>query len=438
MNWKEEYEKKLTTAEEAVKLIRSGDRVVFAHAGAEPTMLVDAMVAAADTYRDVEVCNLVTMGKGEYTLPQYKDRFKFNGWFLSACTRQCVQEGRGDFTPVYFHEVPGFIRRGIFEVDVCMAMVSPPDEHGYCNLGVAADYSVEAIHSAKKVLVQINDQMPVTYGDTFVHISKFDCIVEGSEPIKEMKIPVLDETALKIGENCSELICDGATLQLGIGAIPDAVLAALKNKKDLGIHSEMISDGVVDLFEAGVITNSRKSIHKGEMIVTFLMGTKKLYDFADRNPGLIMRTVDYVNSPVIVAQNSNMVCINSALAVDMMGQVVADTIGTKQFSGVGGQVDFMRGAAMSTDGNGKGIIAMPSVTVKKDGRKISKIVPFIDQGAAVTTGRQDVDYIVTEYGIAPLKGKTLKQRARNLINIAHPDFREELKAEFEKRYFTKF
>lgn len=440
MNWRDEYNKKLTTADEAVGLIKPGDKVVLTHAASEPLALVDAMVANARKYgyKDVQVSTMVTMGKGEYTCPELKDCFKFNGWFISKCTRKCVADGYGEFTPVFFHEVPNYIRKGLFPVDVCLAMVSPPDEHGYCSLGVSSDYSLQAVRAAKKVIAQVNDQMPVVYGDTFVHISELEAIVEHSQPLPEMALPNLGEVEMQIGKNCATLIPDGATLQLGIGAIPDAVLQSLKDKKDLGIHSEMISDGVVDLFEAGVINNSKKSINKGKMIVTFLMGTKRLYEFARENPALEMRTVDYVNHPTVIAENSNMICINSALSVDFMGQIVADTIGKMQFSGVGGQVDFMRGAAMAKDGNGIGIIAMPSVTVKKDGTKISKIAPYMDHGAVVTTSRQDADYVVTEYGIAALKGKTLKERARNLINIAHPEFREELIKAFEERFLDQF
>jgi len=396
------------------------------------------MVANAAAYKDVEVCHMVTLGKGEYTKPEYQENFRFNGWFTSPATRGSIAEGHGDFTPVFFHEVPNYIRKGIFALDVFMVMVSPPDEHGYCCVGVSADYTMQGIESAKIVLAQVNDQVPVVFGDTFVHVSKIDKFVESSHPLFELGLPKIGELELEIGKHCAELVEDGSTLQLGIGAIPDAVLQSLKDKKDLGIHSEMISDGVVDLFEAGVINNSQKGLHKNKMIVTFLMGSKRLYDFARENPAIEMRTVDYVNNPCIVAQNTKLVCINSCLAVDFMGQVVSDSIGIKQFSGVGGQVDFVRGAAMSLDGKGKAIIAMPSVATKKDGSMVSKITPYIDHGAAVTTSRNDVDYIVTEYGIAELKGKTLKERARNLINIAHPEFREELKAEFEKRFCAKF
>lgn len=428
----------MCTAEEAVKCIKSGDRVAFAHAVAEPPVLVEAMVANAEAYKNVEVCHMVTLGKGAYSKPEMKDHFRFNGWFTSPSTRDSIAQGHGDFTPVFFHEVPNYIRKGIFSIDVFMVMVSPPDEHGYCCVGVSSDYTMQGIESAKIVLAEVNDQVPVVFGDTFVHVSQIDKFVESSHPLPELGLPKIDEVELAIGKNCAELVEDGSTLQLGIGAIPDAVLQSLKEKKDLGIHSEMISDGVVDLFEAGVINNSKKGLNKGKMIVTFLMGSKRLYDFADHNPILELRTVDYVNNPVVVAQNTKMVSINSCLAVDFMGQVVSDSIGIRQFSGVGGQVDFVRGAAMSLDGKGKAIIAMPSVAVKKDGTMVSKITPYIDHGAAVTTSRNDVDYIVTEYGIAELKGKTLKERARNLINIAHPDFREELKVEFEKRFNAKF
>nr|WP_315021622.1 acetyl-CoA hydrolase/transferase C-terminal domain-containing protein [uncultured Aminipila sp.] len=438
MNWKEIYESRKCTADEAVQRIKNGDRVVFAHCVAEPTTLVDAMVANAENYEDVTISHMVTLGKGQYTKPEYKGHFKFEGWFSSASTRGSIAEGHGQFVPVYFHEVPNYIRKGIFPIDVAMVTVSAPDRNGFCSVGVSCDYTMQAIKSAKIVLAEVNDQVPVVYGETFVHISEIDAFVETSHPLPEMVLPNICDVETQIGKYCASLIEDGSTLQLGIGAIPDAVLSQLKDKKHLGIHSEMISDGVVDLYEAGVIDCTEKSIDKGKMIVTFLMGTKKLYDFAAKNPILEMRPVDYVNNPVVVSQCSKMVCINACLQVDFMGQVVSDSIGTKQFSGVGGQVDFVRGAAMSLDGKGKAIIAMPSIVKKKDGTMISKIVPFIDHGAAVTTNRHDVDYIVTEYGIAEMKGRTLQDRARALINIAHPEFREELKEEFGKRFNAQF
>lgn len=438
MDWKQIYKERLCTAEEAVQCIKSGDKVAFAHAVAEPTVLVDAMVANAKAYKDVEVNHMVSLGKGEYSKVEYKDNFRVNSWFAGASTRGCMAQGHGDFTPVFFHEIPGYMRKGLFKINVFMVTVSPPDEHGFCCVGVSCDYTMQAIESADIVIAEVDDQVPVVYGDAFVHVSKIDKFVESSRPLPELGLPNIGETELAIGRYCAELIEDGATLQLGIGAIPDAVLHALDDKKDLGIHSEMISDGVVDLYEAGIINNSKKGLNRGKMIISFLMGTKRLYDFADHNPAVEMRTVDYVNHPVIVAQNTKLVSINSCISVDFMGQIVSDSIGIKQFSGVGGQVDFIRGASMSLDGKGKAIIAMPSVTKKKDGTLISKITPYIELGAAVTTSRNDSDYIITEYGIAPLKGKTLKDRARNLINVAHPNFRDELKEEFEKRFNAKF
>lgn len=442
MSWKENYKNKLCSPKEAVQSIKSGDRVVLAHCVGEPRGLVTAMVDNASSYKDVTISHMVSLGSGAYTHPEYKDNFHWEGWFTGGNTRNCLSKGNGDvghgdFVPVFFHEIPVLMRQGHAPVDVMMAMVSPPDKHGYCSVGVSADYTMQGIKSAKTVLVEVNDQMPVIYGDTFVHISEFDKIVESSYPLSEIPLPKIGEVEEAIGKNCATLIEDGSTLQLGIGAIPDAVLSQLKDKKDLGIHSEMISDGVVDLVEAGVVNCSKKSIHKGKMVITFLMGTKRLYDFCEKNPMVEMRTVDYVNHPCIVAENSKMICINSCLQVDFMGQVVSDSIGTRQFSGVGGQVDFVRGAAMSYDGEGKAIIAMPSVTIKKDGTMISKIVPFIDHGAAVTTSRNDVDYVVTEYGIAELRGKSLRDRAKLLINIAHPDVRDELKVAYLDRFGTE-
>lgn len=438
MDWKKIYEERKCTAKEAVQKIKSGDRVVLAHAVAEPKVLAEAMVENKEAYKNVTVSHMVTLGKGEYSLPENSEHFTFEGWFVSPTTRKSLEQGHGEFVPVFFHQVPTFIRRDIFHVDVMMLAVSKPDEHGYCNIGVSSDYSYQGVKSAKVVLAEVNDQVPVVFGDTFIHVSEIDAFVETSHPLPEIKPPVIGEVEEAIGKHCASLINDGDTLQLGIGAIPDAVLSQLEDKKDLGIHSEMISDGVVDLYNKGVINCANKSINKGKMTVTFLMGTKKLYDFAHMNPMVEMRTVDYVNDPVVVAKNNNMVCINACVQVDFMGQIVSECIGTKQISGVGGQVDFVRGAAMSEDGKGKAIIAMPSVNKTRDGGMISKIVPYIDHGAAVTTSRCDADYVVTEYGIAKMKGRTLHDRARQLINIAHPDFREELKEQFKERFNIPF
>jgi len=438
MDFKNEYRRKLTTAEDAVNCIKSGDKVVFAHAVAEPPVLVDAMVKNAAAYKDVEVSHLLTLGKGEYSKPELKENFRFNGWFANNSTRDSIALGHGDFTPVFLHQIPAYIERGIFPVDVFMVMVSPPDKHGYCCIGVSSDYSYQAVKSAKTVLAEVNGSMPVVFGETFIHVSEVDKFVETSGPLAELKPEKIGDVEKAIGQYCAELIGDGATIQLGIGAIPDAILHSLKGKRDLGVHSGMLSDGIVELFEAGVINGSRKSIDKGKIVCTCLIGTKRLYDFSDRNPIVEMRQASYTHNPAVIAQNSDFVCINAGINVDFMGQVVSDTIGIRQFSGVGGQVDFMRGAAMALDGRGKAIIAMPSVAVKKDGSMISKITPYIEHGAAVTTSRHDVDYIVTEYGIAELKGKTLKQRARNLISVAHPSFRDELQEEYKKRFNADF
>jgi 4-hydroxybutyrate CoA-transferase len=313
--------------------------------------------------------------------------------------------------------------------------VSPPDDSGYVSTGVSVDYTHQAIRTAKYVVAQVNPRMPRTMGESFLHVTEFDAFVEAESELPEIAPPKITDVERAIGEHCASLVENGSTLQLGIGAIPDAVMLFLKDKKDLGIHSEMIADGTLELYNSGVINNSMKSENKGRMTVTFLMGTRALYDFAHNNPAVEVRPVDYVNHPITVSRQHKMVCINSALQVDLMGQVNAEAIGSRQFSGVGGQVDFVRGAAMA-DG-GKSVIAMPSVTVKKDGTTISKITAFLDTGAPVTTSRCDVDYVVTEHGIAEMKGKSLRQRAKNLIGIAHPDSRDALKEEFEKRFSEK-
>jgi 4-hydroxybutyrate CoA-transferase len=435
LSWKEDYKRKLCTPGEAVKHIKSGDTVVLAHCVGEPAVLVDAMVENAAQYEDVEIKHMVSLGSGNYTAEDLKKNFRCNPLFLSGNVRKAVEEGRGDYTPAFFHEIPKLIREGKVKCDVAMAQITPPDEHGYCSLGTSIDYTLQSIKTARVAIAQVNDQMPWTYGD-LIHVSDFDYIVEASSPLFETKPAKITEVEEKIGKYCASLIEDRSTLQLGIGGIPDAVMLFLDDKKDLGIHSEMISDGTLSLYEKGVITGKYKNFDKEKMTVTFLMGSKKLYDFVHKNPAVELRVVDYTNHPAVIMNQYKMVSINSAIQVDLQGQVVSDSIGLRQFSGVGGQVDFVRGAAMGVDG--KAIIAMPSVTIKRDGTMISKIVSFIDEGAAVTTSRNDVDYVVTEYGIAPLKGKSLRERARNLIDIAHPDVRDELAAEFERRFSEKY
>ena len=433
MNWKEVYKQKICTAKEAISHIHSGDRVVVAHACAEPVILTDAMTEAAEKYewKEIEVVHMVAMGKAGYCAPEMSAHFRHNALFVGGSTRKAVEEGRADFTPVFFSEVPDLLRNDM-HVNAVLMQVSAPDEHGYCSLGVSCDYTKAAAECADIRIAQVNANMPRVLGDNFIHISKLDYIVPEDTELIELQPPKIGEVQKKIGENIASLVKDGDCLQLGIGASPDAVLMFLKDKKDLGIHSEMFSDGVVDLIQAGVITNKCKQIDQGQCVATFLMGTRKLYDFVDNNPMVQMKPVDIVNDPRVICQNDNVVSINSCVEVDLMGQVCSESVGLKQISGVGGQVDFVRGANMSK--GGRTIMAMPATTAKGT---ISKIVPLLAEGAAVTTSRCDVDYVVTEYGIAKLHGCTLKERARQLIHIAAPEFRESLKQEYENRFRCK-
>ena len=433
MNWQEVYKSKVVSPKLAAAKIKSGDRVVTAHACSEPIDVIAAMIETKENYRDVEIVHMVSLGKGQYVKAGMEPYFHHNALFVGGGTRDSIAEGRADYTPCFFYKIPELFKLGTLPVDVAIIQVSTPDEHGFCSYGLSNDYTKPATECSKLVIAEVNTHMPRVMGDNFIHISDINYIVETSNPIIELKPAKIGDIEKIIGENCAKLIEDGSTLQLGIGAIPDAVLLFLKDKKDLGIHSEMISDGVVELVEAGVITNKMKTLHPGKIIVTFLMGSKRLFDFADNNPMISMHSVDYVNDPVVIMQNYKMVCINSCIQVDLMGQVVSESIGLKQFSGVGGQVDFTRGAAMAK--GGKSIIAMPSTASK--GTK-SRIVPLLDEGAAVTTSRNDVHYVVTEYGIAELKGKTLSERGRALIGIAHPSFRVELIKEWENRFNRNF
>ena len=431
MNWKELYEQRLTSAEAALKNIPNGARVVTGHAVGEPSYLLTVMAENKDWFQDVEICHMVSLGKNEYCQEGMEGHFRHNAFFIGQGTKQAVADGRGDYTPCFFYEIPRLFEKEL-PVDVALITVTPPDENGKVSLGVSVDYTKAAAKHAKIVIAQVNDQMPYTYGESLLDISEIDYFVEHSTPLKELKPAILGDVEKAIGKNCASLIKDGDTLQLGIGAIPDAVLLSLKDKKDLGIHSEMFSDGVVELVEAGVITNTAKKLLPGKMIANFLMGTKRLYDFVDHNKSIGMYPADFTNDPVVVAKNENIICINSSVQVDLMGQACSESVGLKQISGVGGQVDFIRGASMAK--HGVSILAFPSTAAKG---KISKIVPFLDKGAAVTTSRNDIDYVITEYGIAHLKGKTLRERAKLLIEIAHPDFRPQLIEEFEQRFQCK-
>lgn len=432
MKWQEIYEQRKMTAEEAIRRIHSGDRVVIGHAVGVPLAITDVMVEHKEDYEDVEIVQMVSQGNAKFCEPGTEGHFRLNSFFVGSQSRPAVKEGRGDFTPCCFSDVPALLRETL-PVDVAIIQVSPPDRHGYVSCGVSVDYTLPAAKCAKLVIAQVNREMPRTLGDTALHVSEIDCFVEIDHPVLELDIPKIGDVERAIGENCAKLVNDGDTLQLGIGAIPDAVLLFLKDKKDLGIHSEMISDGVVELIESGVITNAKKNLHPGKSVVSFLMGTKRLYDYADDNPAVAMYPVDYVNDPYVVGKNDHLVSINSCVQVDLMGQVAAESVGTTQISGIGGQIDFIRGAHLSR--GGRAIIAIASTAGKG---KISKIVPFLDQGAAVTTSRTDVDYVVTEYGIAHLRGRSLRERARALIAIAHPSFRGELAKDFEQRFRCKY
>ena len=416
---------KAVSAAEAVKVIKSHDRVYIQAAAAAPQELVNAMSARHEELRGVEVCHLHTEGEAPYADPKYKESFHVNSLFIGANVRHTLKAGNGSYTPVFLSEVPNLFKRNILPVDVALIQVSTPDKHGYCSLGVSLEAILAVIDNAKHVIAQINEQMPRVHGEGIIHISELDTFVEVNTPIHEhfLSEPTLIEN--KIGEFIAELIEDRSTLQMGIGSIPNAVLHKLGNHKDLGLHTEMFSDGVIDLILKDVINGNYKGVNSGRALATFLMGSKRLYDYVDDNPFVELRSCNYVNDVAIIKQNPKMISINSAIQVDLSGQVCADSIGTRLYSGVGGQMDFIRGASLS-DG-GKAIIAMPSMTDKG----ISRIVPFLNKGAGVVTTRAHVQYIVTEYGVANLYGKTIKQRVKELVKIAHPLHREAL----EKEYF---
>jgi acyl-CoA hydrolase len=414
----------------AVSAINSGDRVFVHTAAATPQALVDAMTDRADELRNVEICHLHTEGEAPYVDEAYADTFQTNAMFVGANVREAVHSGTADYIPVFLSEVPSLFRDEVLPLDVALLQVSPPDRHGFCSLGVSVDASNAALECADRVVVQINPQMPRTHGDGLIHVEEIDFGVEVDTPLFTAPRPELSEAERAIGRNCAQLVDHGATLQMGIGAIPNAVLDALSSHEDLGVHTEMFSDGIIDLIEQGVITGTNKAVHPGKVVGSFAMGTRGLYDFMDDNPLVAMLDVAYVNDTAVIRRNPKVTAINSAIEVDLTGQVCADTIGTYQYSGVGGQMDFIRGASLSDEG--KPIIALPSTT--RSG--ISRIVPQLKEGADVVTTRAHVHHIVTEYGSVNLYGKNLRERAKALIDIAHPDHREDLQEAAHERFNT--
>ena len=414
---------KLSTAEEAVRLVKSHDSIFIHSVAAPPLSLIEALANRAQELRNVQINHLHVEGKLPYFEEKYAENFRVNNLFTGANARQAVQAGRADYVPIFLSEVPTLFHKKIIPIDVAFLQVSPPDKHGYCSLGTSVDVSMAAAKNARYIIAEINPQMPRTWGDSTIHVSKIHRVVAVDRALPEHTLPAPTETEHQIGKFVADLVEDGATLQMGIGVIPDAVLASLTSHKELGVHTEMFSDGLLPLIEKGVVTNEHKVKHRGKIVSGFVMGTKKLYDYIDDNPLIRMLEIDYVNDGDVIRKNPKVTAINSAIEVDLTGQVCADSIGTKIFSGVGGQMDFIRGASLSE--GGKPIIALPAITSKGE----SRIVCTLKQGAGVVTTRAHVHYVVTEYGVAYLYGKNIRQRAQELIKIAHPDHRERLERE---------
>ncbi|NOK63593.1 MAG: acetyl-CoA hydrolase/transferase family protein [Chloroflexi bacterium AL-W] len=418
---------RVMTADDALALVHSNQRVYIGGGCGVPNPLLDALVQRADYLRDVEIIHMLTAGDDPTTAPEYHDSFRHNALFIGANTRQAVHDGRADFTPVFLSDIPRLFRSGVLPIDVALIQVSSPDRHGFCSLGVEVGCTLPAAQLARTVIVEMNAQMPRTLGDSFIHMSRINAFVETDRPLHEAPQGASNEVTDQIGHHIAGLIPDNATLQLGIGAIPDAVAKSLYHKRHLGIHTELFSDGVVNLVEAGVITGEAKTLHRGKLVAGFLLGTKRLFEWVHNNAMVELHPTDYVNDPFVIAQQKHMVAVNSALQVDLTGQVCADSIGPRIYSGAGGQVDFIRGASRSE--GGLPIIGLPS-TARND--TISRISPLLEHGAGVVTSRYDVHYVVTEYGVAELFGKTFSQRAKALIDIAHPKFRDELTATAKK------
>jgi acetyl-CoA hydrolase len=429
MDYNKLYQSRIVSPEEAVKNIKDNQRLFLTGNCSVPQKTLAALVEYAPQLKNVEICQALSIGPADYVDPSLEGHLRVNTMFISANVRKAVHEGRADFTPVLLSEFTLLFKNKILPIDVALIHCSPPDEHGFCSLGIEVGLTKSPAESAKIIIAEVNQQMPRTLGDSFIHVSRLNHIVSVDYELPEMLMSDLetDPDTERMAGYIAELIPDGATIQMGIGAIPDAVLKYLFDKKDLGIHTELFSDGVIDLVEAGVLTNARKSIHTGKITAGFILGSKRLYRWVDDNPLIELHPTEYVNDPFVIAQNDRQVAINSAIEVDLTGQVCADSIGPKLYSGVGGQFDFIYGAARSK--GGVPIIALPSATTLKNGQVVSRIVTMLNHGAGVVTTRNHVRYIVTEYGVADLYGRTIRERAHSLINIAHPMFREKLKSE---------
>ncbi|QLG45959.1 acetyl-CoA hydrolase/transferase family protein [Costertonia aggregata] len=419
---------KIVTPHEAVSFIKSGNRIFLQGAAMTPNTLIDAFCERYHELENVEIISIHTEGDAKYAHAPYKDSFTMNSCFVGGNVRSVVNSSQGDYIPIFLSEIHLLFRRNILPLDVAIVQVSPPDKHGFCSLGVSVDIALPAIQTAKKVIAQINPSVPRTHGDGIIHIKNIDCAIQMNAPIHTHGISPISETEQQIGKHVAGLIEDGATLQMGIGNIPNAVLDNLDNHEHLGIHTEMFSDGVLPLIEKGVITGEKKEVKTGKIVTCFAVGSQKLYDFVDDNPLVHFKEAAYTNDTAIIRKNPKVTAINSAIEIDLTGQVCADTIGSRQYSGVGGQMDFIRGASLSK--GGKPIFAMPSVTAKG----MSKITPYLKQGAGVTTTRAHVHYVATEYGVVDLFGKNLKERSKALISIAHPDHREQLEKDSHKRF----
>jgi acyl-CoA hydrolase len=428
MSWLEQYRAKLRSPEEAMGLVQSGDRVYYGGNAAIPMALIRALAARREELEDVELCHALLLGEDPLGAPGTEGHFRHNSLFVGPADREAVNAGRADYVPIFLHQIPRLFQQGILPLDLAMVMVSPPDEHGFMSFGVETLATRAATQAASKVVVQVNEKMPRVLGDAFLHVNRVQAIVEHDEELPLLEPRPVSEIERKIGANIRGLIEDGATLQMGIGGIPDAVWETLDGLSDLGIHTEMLSDGAMRAVERGIVTGMRKTLHPGKVIITFALGSAELYDFLDNNPLIEAHPAEHVNDPVVVSQNDNMVAVNSAIEVDLTGQICADSIGARIYSGFGGQVDFIRGAARAK--GGKPIIAMPSTA--KDGTK-SRITTYLAHGAGVVTTRADVHYVVTEHGVANLFGKNLRERAEALIAIADPKFREELEREAKQR-----